>query len=191
MQMVYIVAIVLMGFVLGWVLMPRAPTKRKLKPGDKLTNRKGKHYEVNSGGGITYTGTVGEFLDHPNVRKQLDGFQRLYMTQTIMALWQGERPPHSVDGYGTLTKKKLIVEWNDDWQAAMDKLSEYHDISYDILFDIQPEPIWSDSITDTVEGQWTYHRDDEGVDHRMIEADDSITHENWIHIYGGNEKETS
>ena len=81
-----------------------------------------------------------KMLRHPKVQRQLDGFQRLFMRETIVALWQGRQPPHSVGGYGTLTKKKLIVEWNDDWQAEMDKLSESHDISYNILFGIKEEP---------------------------------------------------
>ena len=63
----------------------------------------------------------------------------MFMQQTILALWQGKIPPHSVGGYGTLTKKKLIVEWNDVWQTEMDTLSESFDITYNILFDIPDE----------------------------------------------------
>ena len=143
--------------------------------------------------------TVSDFLDHPNVRRQLDGFQRLFMRETIMALWNGTQPPHSVGGYGTLTKKKLIIEWNDDWQAEMDKLSEYHDISYELLFDIKPDGALNKlrtvaglgGGTEPTKGAWLYHTNDDGEDHRIIEADDSTTHVDWIHIYGGKEKERS
>ena len=48
--------------------------------------------------------TVSDFLDHPNVRRQLDGFQRLFMRETIMALWNGTQPPHSVGGVSVLAR---------------------------------------------------------------------------------------
>ena len=112
---------------------------KRLEPGTKLTNRRDTNYEINERGGITRTGTIGEFLDHPNVQRHLRGMEHMFMQQTILALWQGKIPPHSVGGYGTLTKKKLIVEWNDEWQAEMDTLSESFDITYNILFGIPDE----------------------------------------------------
>ena len=141
--MIYPILLVLAGLIIGWfVLKPNQDAVSKwkqLEPGTKLTNRRGTNYEINERGGITRTGTIGEFVDHPNVQRQLKGFNRMFMQQTILALWQGKIPPHSVGGYGTLTKKKLIVEWNDEWQTEMNTLSESFDITYNILFDIPDE----------------------------------------------------
>ena len=95
------------------------------------------HMEIGPGGGIRVN--TAKLIQSPEFKRQLDGFKRLYMRETIIALWQGKRPPNEVGGYGILTKKKLIIEWNDEWQAEMDKLEEYHDISYNILFDIPEE----------------------------------------------------
>lgn len=80
--------------------------------------------------------TMSEFLNHPNVQKDLKAMNRLFMQTTLMALYEGKRPPHSVGKYGTLTKKKLIIEWNDDWQAELDKMSEYYDVTYNSFFGI-------------------------------------------------------
>ena len=140
----YWIIIAVVGIVVGWFLIFRPDHDavsrwKELEPGTKLTNRRGTKYEINEHGGITRTGTIGEFVDHPNVQRQLKGFNRMFMQQTILALWQGKRPPNQVGGYGILTKKKLIVEWNDSWQAEMDELEEYYDISYNILFGIPDE----------------------------------------------------
>ena len=83
--MTVLIALVILGGIVGWLILKPEPEKR-VRVGSR------------------------EFLNHPNVRRQLDGFQRMFMSQTIMALWQGERPPNQVGGYGVLTKKKLIIE---------------------------------------------------------------------------------
>jgi len=112
----------------------------KLKPG-KYTNRKGKEYEVTDNGRLVrHRNHFSEdFFASPHVQRQLDGVHRLFMQQTLIALHEGKRPPHSVGGYGTLTKKKLIVEWNDDWQKELDKMSEYYDVTYNSFFGIPEE----------------------------------------------------
>lgn len=108
-----------------------------LDAGDDIDNEDLDHITYHRNGSISVDPV--KLLRKPEVQDQLKAMHGLYMRQTILALWQGERPPHSVGGYGTLTKKKLIIEWNDDWQAEMDELEESYDISYNILFDIPDE----------------------------------------------------
>lgn len=134
---------VFIGVCLAFFFVPMAKSDlakvKKLKPG-KYTNKSGtKYYEVDERGSFRNTEKMGDFLNHPNVKRQIDAMHRLYMQQTLMALYKGKRPPHSAGGYGTLTKKKLIIEWNDDWQAELDKMSEYYDVTYNSFFDIPEE----------------------------------------------------
>lgn len=102
-------------------------SKKKLKSGMYLNRNGGRSVFVD------------DLLNSPNFKQQLDGFQRIYMRETIMALWEGTSPPNQLGGYGVLTKKKLIIEWNDDWQAEMDELEESYDINYNLFFNIQEE----------------------------------------------------
>ena len=130
---------ILIGFLgaalLGFFVLVRPSGKRytpkKLVPGQKMTNRKGKHYIVNNTGALE-----DYFFDKPEVKKQLNAFHGLYMQQTLSALYKGEEPPNSVGGYGVLTKKKLKSVWNDDWQAELDKMSTYYDVTYNSFFGI-------------------------------------------------------
>jgi hypothetical protein len=122
----------------------------KLKAGN-YTNKKGKHYRVNDRGYLENTETIGEFLDHPNVKRQLDGFQRMYMQQTLKALYDGEEPPNSVGGYGVLTKKKLKSVWDENWQAELDKMNEYYDVTYDSFFGVKQKPIYDVTTTSLLE----------------------------------------
>jgi len=139
--MIYPILLLLSGLIIGWfVLKPNQDAVfkwKELKAGTKLTNRRGKHYTVGPNGNLIVD--PAKLIRSPEFQKQLSVFHSLFMQQTILALWQGKIPPHSVGGYGTLTKKKLIVEWNDEWQAVMDDLSESFDITYNILFDIPDE----------------------------------------------------
>lgn len=125
----------LVGLCIGWYYLSISPSSPKMggkaKAG-KYSNRKGKHITVNSDG--SWSVDVNELLKSPTVQDDLYIMGRMYMRQTIMALAQGKSPPNQVGGYGILTKKKLIIEWNDEWQREMDSLSEYHDITYEILF---------------------------------------------------------
>jgi hypothetical protein len=136
-------AIFLLGvplMILCWWLIVSSENRNRPKSKRKELVRKmmnADHLIFHKNGAISVD--VEKMLRHPKVQDDLKAFSRLYMRETIMALWQGKRPPHSVGKYGTLTKKKLIIEWNDEWQEEMDKLSEYYDISYDILFDIPKE----------------------------------------------------
>lgn len=110
---------------------------KELEPGTKLTNRRGRNYTIDSNGRMRTN--IDVLFSDPDVQEQIHGFQQMFMRQTILALWQGKQPPHSVGGYGTLTKKKLIIEWNDAWQAEMDRLSDSYDLNYNILFGIPEE----------------------------------------------------
>jgi hypothetical protein len=94
-----------------------------------------KYNHMNRDGSVN----VQRLIESDNFQRQLEGFRGMFKRQTILALWQGKRPPNQVGGYGILTKKKLIVEWNDDWQKEMDELEEYYEISYNILFGIPDE----------------------------------------------------
>ena len=138
---VVIIAFGLLMGLFGFMVLVRPSGKRftpkKLVPGQKMTNRKGKHYTVGRHGKLIVDPE--KLIRSPEFQKQLNGFHSLYMQETILALWQGKRPPNSVGGYGVLTKKKLIIEWNDEWQAVMDNLEESFDINYNILFDITDE----------------------------------------------------
>ena len=107
----------------------------KLKPG-KYTNRKGKNYTVDSQGGIHVD--VNKLVRSPEFQRQLKGFDSLFKRQTILALHNGEKPPHLV-GVGTYTKKSLIIDWTDDWQQELDELNKSIDITYNSLFDIPEE----------------------------------------------------
>lgn len=109
-----------------------------------------------------------KFVNTPAFKAELDAAKQQYMKQTILALWNGSRPPRQVGEYIRMTKKKLITEWNDEWQAEMDKLAEYYDINYDILFGIDKDGYSS-----------IYHEDD------------NITYKDWIHTYAREEKESS
>jgi len=135
--MITIILLLLAGMFFGWMfLKPMSPKKFRathLKPGSEYSNRKGRHWAVNDRGNLVHTESI---FSNPKVREDMQAMHRMFMCETIIALWEGRRPPHSVGGYGTLTKKKLIIEWNDEWQEEMDKLSEYHDISYNLLFGI-------------------------------------------------------
>jgi len=121
---------------LGLLLFRESKTTKKRVPGTRYTNRKGDNWIINERHGLERTGSLKDFLDHPNVRKDLKAMGRLFMQQTLMALYEGKRPPHSVGKYGTLTKKKLMIEWNDEWQAELDKMSEYYDVTYNSFFGI-------------------------------------------------------
>ena len=120
--------IVLIGLVaalvVGWFMI--------FKPDEDAVS---KYRHMNRDGSVN----VRRLIESDKFKRQIDGFQRIYRRETILALWQGKRPPNQVGGYGILTKKKLIVEWNDSWQAEMDELEEYYDISYNILFGIPDE----------------------------------------------------
>ena len=80
-----------------------------------------------------------DFLDRPTVRRQINGMRRLYKTQVIQALWEGRRPPHQVGDLMPMTKHRLQIEWNDEWQEVLDELGHYIDIDYNKLFDIPEE----------------------------------------------------
>ena len=143
----YFIAIVtvIIGLGLGWVFTPnhsvvrkRPKTRKRLKPGTKLKNKRGVHYEVTERGGLRNTETIGEFLDHPNVRKQLKAMDGIFKQQTIMALRMGTQPPHLV-GVGTYTKKSLLRDWDDEWQSVLEDMNEHIDITYNSFFDIPEE----------------------------------------------------
>lgn len=128
----------LVGLYIGWYYISSRPSSPKMggtaKAG-KYRNRDGtRHITVRPDGG--WSVDVNELLKSPKVQDDLRAMDRLYKRETIMALAQGKCPPNQVGGYGVLTKKKLIIEWNDEWQKAMDRLSEYHAITYEILFDL-------------------------------------------------------
>lgn len=106
-----------------------------LKKG-KYTNRKDQHYFVDEHGRFSNTEPLEEFLNRPNVKRQLDGFHRMYMQQTLMALYNGKEPPNSAGGYGILTKKKLMSIWDKDWQTELDTMNEYYDVTYNSFFNI-------------------------------------------------------
>lgn len=137
--------LLLPGIYIGWTLFKPMSSKklkkakRKLQPGDRLRNKRGVHYTVDSRGALRNTETIGEFVNHPKVKRQIDAFHRMYMQQTLMALHEGNEPPNSVGGYGILTKKKLMSVWDDEWQAELDKMNEYYDVTYDSFFNIQEE----------------------------------------------------
>lgn len=109
---------------------------KKLKPG-KYTNRHGKNYTVERLGGISID-NMSEFLRTPEVQEQLKGADRMFKKQTIMALRTGSEPPHMV-GVGTHTKKSLLQDWDDDWQAVLEEMNNYIDITYNSFFDIPEE----------------------------------------------------
>ena len=136
--LLFVIPTFIVGLILGWYILSRplikGPRMSDTWKAGKYTNRKGKHITVSSDG--SWSVDVKELLKSPTVQDDLYIMGRLYKRQTIMALWEGKRPPNQVGGYGVLTKKKLIIEWNDEWQKEMDSLSEYHDIDYDIFFDI-------------------------------------------------------
>lgn len=136
--MTFIIILIVVGIIGILLFFKPIPNlnPRKLKLGDKLINSKGKHYTVDEHGALRNTETIGEFLNHPKVKKQLDAFDRLYMQQTLMALYDGIEPPNQVGGYGILTKKKLMSVWNDKWQAELDKMNEYYDVTYDSFFNV-------------------------------------------------------
>ncbi|MEE8233916.1 MAG: hypothetical protein V3R41_04470 [Gammaproteobacteria bacterium] len=108
---------------------------KKLKPG-KYTNRKDKHYTVHSDGSMSVD--IDKFLNLPEVRRQLEGMNNLFRQQTIMALRLGTEPPHMV-GKETYTKKSLLQDWDDDWQAALEECNKHVDITYNSFFDIPEE----------------------------------------------------
>ncbi len=107
----------------------------KLKPG-KYTNRKGTQYTVDSGGGLHVD--VNDLLRSPEVQRQLKGLNSMFKQQTIMALRLGTEPPHMV-GRGTYTKKSLLRDWDDEWQAVLEGMNEHIDITYNSFFDIPEE----------------------------------------------------
>lgn len=115
---------------------------KKLEPGMILSNRRGSMIRVNDRGYLERSGTLAEFLDNPKVQSDLRKMERLYKVQVIEALWNGDRPPHKVGELMEMTKHRLQIEWNDEWQAVLDELSHYMDISYNKLFDIEePEVV--------------------------------------------------
>ena len=61
-------------------------------------------------------------------------------------------------------------------QATIAKLTEQRDAALGAA--ITPQ---------SVDGNWMF-TDDYGNDHRLITADDEITYEDWIHVYGGEEE---
>jgi len=132
----------LLGALLGFVMLARMTRKasrqrctpKKLVPGTKMTNRKGKYYNVNNMGILE-----DYFFGRPEVKKQPNAFHSLYMQQTLSALYNGEEPPNSVGGYGILTKKKLMSVWNEDWQVELDKMNEYYDVTYNSFFGVLEE----------------------------------------------------
>jgi len=116
---------------------------RKRKPG-KYTNRKGTSFTVDSGGIHV---DVDELLKSPEVQRQLQGVDRLFKQTTIMALRTGSEPPHMV-GKGIYTKKSLLRDWDDDWQAALEEMNEFIEITYNSFFDISEEhPPTTDFLT--------------------------------------------
>lgn len=131
--MIFLISIVVIGMIAGWYIFTPNHSAVRKKP--KSKPRPGKYDHMNRDGSVN----VAKLIGSDNFQRQLEGFRRIYMRETILALWQGKRPPNQVGGYGVLTKKKLIVEWNDDWQKEMDELEDYYEISYNILFGIPDE----------------------------------------------------
>ena len=124
-------------FVVAWIAgyFIFKPNHSAVQKRPKSKPRPGKYDHMNRDGSVNIARLIGS----DKFQQQIKGFEGMFMRQTILALWQGKQPPHSVGGYGTLTKKKLIIEWNDEWQAEMDTLSESFDITYNILFGIPDE----------------------------------------------------
>jgi len=108
---------------------------KKTKPG-KYTDRKGKHITVHGDG--SWTIDAGSLLKSSEVRQQLKDIDGLFKQQTISALNLGTEPPHMV-GMGTYTKKRLLQDWDDDWQAALEEMNNFIDITYNSFFDIPEE----------------------------------------------------
>jgi len=85
-----------------------------------------------------------------------------------------------VNRHRTMERQKREEKKSDaaSLQATIAKLTEQRDLALGAA--ITPE---------SVDGNWMF-TDDYGRDHRLIKADDEITYEDWIHVYGG-EKESS
>jgi len=152
-----VLGVVLLAWVIRTLVGPRPLSER-----EKLVRsmRKADHLIYHRNGSVSVD--VEKMFRHPKVQKDLRNVGKLYKFMVIQALRNGERPPHQYGDMLPMNKDRLLIEWNDKWQAALDEVG----ISYAEFFDI-PE-------------------DDEPL--YTKEHDDSTTYNNWIHVYGGKEE---
>ena len=113
---------------------PKRRSGKKLGGSAKLMRTQaGDHLIYHKNGSISTD--INTLLRNPKVQDDIRAAGRLYKMMVLKALYTGERPPKQYGDFLPMNKERLLVEWDDDWQAVMDDTG----LDYNTFFGIKEE----------------------------------------------------